>query len=144
MNNATHGVAEAASPIIATRVPADQRLEFLPRHFDRFVLQVEHCIYQQMRDLAAAYTGGLWEYWDLDNGGCYLVPPGEQYRIEQPSNYFQGTVSAEAAGIIVTLYVMSTLSFKHTEEVRFADHFHQLRAFAAAHAEAALIFSAID
>jgi antirestriction protein len=53
-------------------------------------------------------------------------------------------VSADAAGVIVTLYVLSELSFKYPEEPLFADHFHQLRDFAAEHAEAALIFSAID
>jgi len=144
MNNATHRVAEEAARIIASRVSARARLDFLPRHFGRYMMQVESRIYAQFREIAPAYDGGFWEFVDLSNGGSYLAPAGETFLIDQPSNYFQGTVSADAAGVIVTLYVLSELSFKYPEEPLFADHFHQLRDFAAEHAEAALIFSAID
>jgi hypothetical protein len=108
------------------------------------MMQVESRIYDQFREIAPGYDGGFWEFVDLSNGGGYLAPAGETFLIDQPSNYFQGTVSADAAGVIVTLYVLSELSFKYPEEPLFADHFHQLRDFAAEHAEAALIFSAID
>ena len=144
MNNPLNRVAEAATPITASRVPGHQRLQFLPRHFGRFMLHVEQRIYDQMGELAPAYDGGTWEYWDLSNGGCYLMPPVQEYRLAQPSNYFEGTVSAQAAGIIVTLYVMSHLSFAYPRERLFADHFHSLRTFALDHTEAALIFAAID
>jgi hypothetical protein len=144
MNNATHRVAEEAARITASRVSTSARLDFLPRHFGRHMMQVESRIYEQLRELAPAYVGGYWHYVNLSNDGCYLSPEGETFLIDQPSNYFQGTVSADAAGIIVTLYVLSELSFKYPQEPPFADHFHQLRDFAAEHAEAALIFAAID
>jgi len=144
MNNATHRVAEEAARITASRVSASQRLNFLPRHFGRYMMKVESSIYDQFREIAPAYDGGFWHYVDLSNGGCYLAPEGETFLIDQPSNYFRGIVSADAAGVIVTLYVLSAMSFKYSEEPLFADHFHQLREFAAEHGEAALIFSAID
>jgi hypothetical protein len=144
MNHTMHRVAEAVAPVTATKVPTHQRLRFLPKHFGLSMLHVEQRIYEQMRELAPAYDGGYWEYWDLSNGGCYVVPPGNEYRIAQPSNFFDGTVSAEAAGIIVTLYVMSHLSFAYPRERLFVDHFYHLRAFALDHAEAAHIFAAID
>ena len=144
MNTSMHRVAEETARITATQVPAHQRLRFLPRHFGRYLMTVEGRIYDQMGELAAGYTGGYWEMMELSNGGGYLFPTGEPLLIEQPSNDFRGTVSADAAGIIVTLYVLSAMSFQYAEVPLFADHFHWLRAFAIEHAEAAQILAAID
>jgi hypothetical protein len=131
--------------ITATRVPDTKRLEFLPRHFGRLMLKVENYIYNRFRVLCPAYSGGYWEFHDLSNGGCYLAPSGERYHIVQPGNHFDDTVSADAAGIIITLYAMSELAFEYGDRVEvFAERLHQLREFASTHAEAALILRAID
>lgn len=133
-----------AQPFVATAVPEAKRLDFLPRHFGKRMLQVENYIYHRFGSLCKDYRGGYWEFFDLSNGGCYFAPCGLQFHIEQPTNGFDGTVSGDAAGIIVTLYAMSELAFQYKVEEIFATRFYQLRDFAGTHAERALIFHAID
>ena len=130
----------------ATLVADDQRLDFLPRHFGTLMLNVENYIYNRFDALCPDYDGGYWEFYELSNGGCYLAPRGEQYRIQQPNNHFDEVVNADAAGIIITLYAMSELSFAYYyEKVEvFSERFYQLRDFALSHADARLIFRAID
>lgn len=142
--NHSHPLDNTAQPIVATAVPESQRLEFLPRHFGKRMLQVENYIYRRFSTLCKDYRGGYWEFVNLSNGGCYFVPSGQQFHIEQTNNCFDGTVSGDAAGIIVTLYAMSELAFQYEDEEIFATRFHQLRDFAGTHAESALIFKAID
>jgi hypothetical protein len=134
--------------ISAALVAEHQRLDFLPRHFGQLMLNVEAYIYNRFDLLCPEYKGGYWEFYDLSNGGCYLAPDGGTYRIRQPNNYFDEVVSADAAGIIVTLYAMSELSFRYYNCEQgtqvFSERFYQLRDFALSHAEASLIFRAID
>jgi hypothetical protein len=52
-------------------------------------------------------------------------------------------MSADAAGIVVTLFALCQLSAE-TEQDGIVELYHALRDFAAEHAEAGLIFSAID
>lgn len=137
VNNIEHTVT-------ATRVAEERRLAFLPRHFGPRMLQVENYLYNRFRTLCNTYRGGYWAFYDLSNGGCYLAPHGEHFRLQQPNNYFDGSVSGDAAGIIVTLYTMSELSFQYEHEEIFATRFHQLREFATEHAEGGSIFAAID
>ncbi|EMM8028468.1 antirestriction protein [Klebsiella pneumoniae] len=74
------------------------------------------------------YDGGFWSYWVIPQGvggniapnsiqfitaqTGYIAPEGEQ-RI--PGNYFEGEVSADAAGIIATLMIMNRLSWQVAE-----------------------------
>ena len=52
-------------------------------------------------------------------------------------------VSAEAAGLIATLFALSHLSFRH-ESDQLAEAYLRLYAFAGDHPEASEIFKAID
>ena len=52
-------------------------------------------------------------------------------------------MSAEAAGIIATLFAFSHLSFQYQSE-RLTEGYGRLYAYSADHAEAAEIFQAID
>lgn len=133
------------SIVISTLVPESERLDFLPRHFGRQMMAVEQHLLTRLAALSPDYTGGLWHMYDLSNGGCYLAPtdPAE-FRISVHGNDFDGTVSADAAGIIVTLFTLSELAFRTPHVEVLSERFHQLRDFAAEHAEARLIFRAID
>jgi hypothetical protein len=68
----------------------------------------------------------------------------EQLRLVVRGNDFEGTLSADAVGITATLFTLSELSFRFQRAEVLAARFHQLRDFAADHAEAGLIFRAID
>ena len=133
--------------IVATVVPEEDRLEFLPRHFGTHMLTVENCLYTQFAKLCPTYTGGYWHFYDLSNGGCYFAPSHERCALVHAGTYFDATVSGDAAGIIVSLYTFSHLSFLLEDDPRgprIAQYFHLLRDFAGEHPEAGLIVRAID
>jgi Antirestriction protein len=60
------------------------------------------------------------------------------------TNGFEGSLSADAAGITVCLFAFSHLSFQQPSEDVFSRHFYALREFALDHQEAPGIFAAID
>ena len=133
--------------IVATLVPEEERLDFLPRHFGKHMLTVETYIYSQFAKLCPTYTGGYWHFYELSNGGCYLAPNRETYPLMHDGNFFEATVSGDAAGIIVSLFTFSHVSFLLEDDPlgpRVAQYFHLLRDFAGDHPEAGLIFRAID
>jgi hypothetical protein len=133
-----------AQKIEACEVPADERLRVLPRHFGRQMITVEGAIYDFMRTLAHEYTGGCWKFVELSNGGFYMAPESEiDFEIAVEGNGFEGTMTAQAAGITACLFAFSHLSFR-IENERIASHFHLLRDFALEDPEAGAILAAID
>lgn len=133
--------------IVATLVPEETRLTFLPRHFGPHMLTVENALYAQFATLCPTYTGGYWHFYDLSNGGCYLAPSHETYPLMHADNFFEATASGDAAGIIVSLFTFSHVSFLLEDDPlgpRIGQYFHRLRDFAAKHPEAGLIYRAID
>jgi len=130
--------------IEAREVANDERLQTLPRHFGRHMLTVEYAVYAFMRKLANPYSGGYWAFFELSNGGFYMVPECDtELSICVDGNGFDGTMSADAAGITVCLFALSHLSFQIADD-SIAQHFHLLRDFALKHAEASAILAAID
>lgn len=137
---------EATTPMIQGREVTNEqeRLELLPRHFGGHMLTVEHAVYSFMRQLAGNYAGGFWKFFELSNGGVYLAPSREAtFKIGVEGNGFSGEMSADAAGITACLFALSHLSFEISND-SIADHYHLLLEFAAEHAEASAILSAID
>ena len=130
--------------ITATVVKNSLRLKFLPRYFGaRYMLDVENMLYNELGNLCAEYQSGYWEFYELSNGGCYAAPRGHEFKLVA-RNGFEGTVSADAAGIVAMLYALSFLSFDHRDIEVFPMRYHQLRNFALEHAEAYAILRAID
>jgi len=130
--------------IEAREIPENERLQILPRHFGRHMLNVEYAVYAFMRKLSNQYTGGYWTYLELSNGGFYMAPSHETpFNVRVDTNGFEGEMSADAAGITSCLFALSHLSFQ-IEHESIASHFHQLRDFALDHAEASVILAAID
>ncbi len=137
-------IATEAKP--AMLVPETRRMEFLPGLFGRKLMLVgERTVYQLMSWLAPEdYTGGMWRFHERGRQPLFLSPDTEKrFRISCETNGYQGEVSAEAAGIIATLFALSHLSFRH-EADQLADGYARLYAFAGDHAEAGEIFGAID
>lgn len=48
------------------------------------------------------YEGGFWHFIRLPDGGGYMMPDGDRFHLVNGENLFDRTVSADAAGIIVT------------------------------------------
>jgi len=131
---------------VAKVVPDDDRLNFLPNLFGyRNYFAAESLLYTVMGSLSPKdYSGGYWDFYALDGKPLYMVPPAiDRYRISCDGNGYSGEVSSDAAGIIVTLFTLSHMSFAR-ECDHLAEAFHRLYAYAAEHPEARAIFRAID
>ena len=140
---------EPGGAVVATLVPDPLRMEFLPFYFGtRRMLRGEALVFAWIGRLCEAYSGGYWAFYTLSNGGFYMAPDRpDAMHLEVQGNGFSGDVSADAAGVIATLFALCQLC----EEVQGAEdadalteNFQRLREFADGHAEAAAIFRAID
>lgn len=131
---------------IATLVPDDRREKFLPAMFGlQHLIIAEATLYNLMERLSPRdYRGGFWNFYEHKGKPLFLAPAGDRrFRIESEITHYQGEVSAEAGGIIVTLFTFSHLSFKF-ESDRLAEGYERLFAYSDGHPEASAIFAAID
>lgn len=132
------------SIITAKLVHDDHRLSFLPKHFGSMLASAEQDIYTILRHICSSYTGGYWHFYELSNGGFYLAPDmDELLPIFIESNGYDGLLSADAAGIITTLYVLNRLTWV-TESEKTINQYYLLRDYIAHHKEAREIYAAID
>ena len=136
--------ASATKP--ATLVPEARRMEFFPGLFGRNLMLVgERAVFQVMSWLSPQdYNGGMWDFHEREGQPLFLSPATvKRFRITCETNGYHGEVSAEAAGLIATLFALSHLSFQH-ESDHLAEAYLRLYAFAGDHPEAGEIFKAID
>lgn len=136
-------MSNAKFPITATVVPEESRLLALPLAFGLAGLWVESLSYQWMRRLDPTYTGGTWEYFNLSNTGFYMAIKGDQRQLMMSPNGYEAEVSADAAGIIASLYALNELA-NRTESDLLIEKYYQLRDYACEHAEREEILAAID
>lgn len=145
-----------------------ERLLFIPRLFA--TPQGEQMAINFMRLHCAGYDGGFWDFYDIPRGICgriapnvdahttcrtgYIAPPEGTYRLSIPGNYFDAEVSADAAGLIATLFVLNQLSWTVAEMgpayvqtcQMLSDHQDALKDYISivGHPERHLIYKAID
>lgn len=131
--------------VTATLVPEHERLSFLPKFFgEKYMIRAESLVYNWMRILCEEYNGGCWHFYTLSNGGCYMaLATNNTMRIYVDGNGFSGEMSADAAGIIASLFMLSSLAEINMED-KTIDLYYLLRDFASEHPEGGLIFRAID
>lgn len=129
--------------LYATELKGLARLEFLPTYFGKYALQGENFVYVWARRLCPDYTGGLWNFYKLRNGGCYLAPSSGEFHTQCSLNGFEETLNADAFGIVVTLFALYELCERCDCE-SFANLYHLLRNYIPMHSDAASIWRAID
>ena len=144
MNTTTNG--NSVTTITAQLVAEENRLETLPKHFGRYLMQVENMVYHFARRLVPAYTGGLWHFYELSNGGFYMAPDAKSMHLYVDGNGFDCEMSADAIGLTVCLFTFSHGSFQFPDDPdeTFARHYHLARDFSYFHPEARFISAAID
>lgn len=121
------------------------RLDFLPSYLGIFCTRFESHVFNAMRELCRDYNGGVWEMYHLSNGAFYMVPTAsESYNILCRGNYFEGTMSAEAAGITATLFALGRLAFEVEDSRSIGVLYHRLVHYVDTISEARDIFRAID
>lgn len=127
------------TPVTASRIRTENMPNAIFRHFGPKCLMVEQLVYRWARHLSPEYNGGMWEYYELSNGGFYMIPAMTgPIRFVCDGNYCDCTLSPEAFGIVICLFALSD------DRLDLADAYWQLRDYVDGHPEAALIYEAID
>lgn len=111
----------------------------------RHLIVAENTVYTFMDRLSPQdYGGGFWNFYECDGKPLFMAPQStSRFRIESDITQFRGEVSAEAAGVIATLFTFSHLSFRFESDL-LVEGYHRLHAWCDGHPEASEIFQAID
>jgi hypothetical protein len=132
------------SALTATLIEENDRLNFLPKHVKKNYIQFENILYYLTKSMCHKYTGGYWNFYELSNDGFFLaLASDEKFEVYVDGNGFNGFVSSEALGIIVTLFSINGILGQKDNDY-LIDKFYALRDFALDHEESDLILLAID
>ncbi len=130
--------------ITKTRIEEKNRSQFLPKYIGNPFLKFEMYVYGFMERFAEEYQGGYWEFFELSNGGMFICPQSDKkFRMINPMNHSDEVMTAEAAGIGVSLYALNALAFE-TSIPKLGTLYYALRDFAAEHPESGKIYRFID
>ncbi|MCS1419995.1 antirestriction protein [Citrobacter portucalensis] len=138
------------TPITATLLPDAQRLHFWPQHFGgipQWIL-LEPRIFGWMDLICENYSGGIWRFYTLSNGGAFMAPEpddenDEQWTLFNAMNGNSIEISPMAAGITVCLLEYSHHACR-TECDAMTAHYYRLRDYALNHPECSAIMHLID
>ncbi|MBD5704898.1 antirestriction protein, partial [Citrobacter freundii] len=89
-------------------MPDGMRISFWPQHFGTIPqwITLEPRIFAWMNRFCADYSGGIWQFYTLSNGGAFMAPDADRNETWSLFNNLNGNgveMSAEAAGIAVCL-----------------------------------------
>ena len=140
--------ASSAPALTTTLVPDEQRIDFWPQHFGNIPqwITLEPTVFAWMDRFCADYSGGIWHFYTLSNGGAFMAPEAdnsEAWALFNTMNGNGGELSAEAAGIAVCLMTYSHHAMR-TECDAMTEHYYRLRDYALNHAECSAIMYIID
>lgn len=132
----------------ATVMPDGMRISFWPQHFGTIPQWItpEPRIFARMNRFCADYSGGIWQFYTLSNGGAFMAPDADRNETWSLFNNLNGNgveMSAEAAGIAVCLIEYSHHACR-TECDAMTAHYYRLRDYALQHPEAHAILRIID
>ena len=136
--------------IVCTPLPDEQRVTFWPQHFGCIPqwITLEPQIFAWMVRFCADYTGGIWQFYTLSNGGAFMAPETDsdndkKWILFNSMNGNGAEMSANAAGIAVCLMAYSHYACR-TECDAMTEHYYRLRDYALMHAECNAIMHIID
>lgn len=129
-------------------VPDEQRAAFWPQQFGSIPqwITLEHHIFGWMDRFCRDYSGGIWNFFTLSNGGAFMAPENENNEKWTLFNSMNGNgaeMSAEAAGIAVCLIAYSHHACR-TECNAMTEHYYRLRDYALLHPDCHAIMRIID
>lgn len=132
--------------ISCVRIAEQERINHTATLFGlNFPLKLEPFVYFMADTICEDYQGGYWEFYTLSNGGFFMAPAADTLFHVSCENGFEGTLSADAFGIVCCLYAYSHLSFGDGEFAQTcAEHYHLLREHMYGHPEVGAILRAID
>ena len=137
-------MSELHCPVVAMKVSDEARMSFLPQMFPRCFMNGENAVYGFMDKFCEAYNGGYWEFFTLSNGGFFMSPNlGDKVELSIELNGFDGELSSQAAGIVVSLYALCLMAESSRNDA-VIENYHLLRDYALDHPESGKILRAID
>ncbi len=141
-------IIHSSQSITATLVPENKRLNFLPRKlpkdFSRFENWVFNIADEFLEKEEESKKPCYWDFMMLSNGSFYLRPGREDlFNICWWENGYEGIVSADAFGIITTLFALCRLA-EATAASTVIEYYYDLKDYAEFHPEASAIYRAID
>ena len=79
-------------------------------------LPFENVLYKKMGEICPTYTGGLWSYCTLSNGGWYMAP--DDHAIYQLTDYSgkRHRMSKDGAGLTITQLLVNHLSWYYHQK----------------------------
>jgi hypothetical protein len=139
---------EALPAVAATPVADEDRIKFWPQHFGTIPqwITLEPYIFAWLDRLCANYSGGIWHFYTLSNGGAFMAPESEddeKWVLFNSGNGNEAELSSDAAGIVVCLLAYSHHACR-TECDAMTEHYYRLRDYALAHPETRAIMRLID
>lgn len=134
--------------ITASVVPDELRIDFWPQHFGTIPqwITLEPRIFGWMDRLRADYSGGVWSFYTLSNGGAFMAPEpdgGDKWHLFNSMNGNGAEMSVEAAGIAVCLIEYSHHACR-TECDAMTELYYRLGDYALQHPESSAILRIID
>ncbi|ECO1514511.1 DUF1472 domain-containing protein [Salmonella enterica subsp. arizonae] len=96
-------------------IEESDRLSFLPYLFGDDFMLAELQVCALARKMITGYEGGFWHFIRLPDGGGYLMPDCGPVHLVNSENWFDRTVSADAAGIILTSLAINRRLWTHHE-----------------------------
>jgi hypothetical protein len=111
-----------------------------------FPMLLEPFVFNMAGKLSRDYSGGLWAFYSLSNGGFYLAPESPDSFTVSSENGYQCSMAADALGITACLYAYSHLSFRNLGvfSETCARQYHLLLEYAFDHDQAERILGVID
>lgn len=139
---------ESDFEMTVTQVPDEQRIHFWPKHFGCIPqwITLEPRIFGWLERFCAGYSGGIWSFYTLGNGGVFMAPEvdsDDTWRLFNDLNGNDVEMSAEASGIAVCLIAYSHHACRTGSEA-MTTHYYRLRDYALQHPEAHAILRIID
>lgn len=132
--------------ISAILVPDEYRASFWPQHFGTIPqwILLEPRIFAWLDRMCADYSGGIWNFYTLSNGGAFIAPDSDEtWPLFNAFNGNDAELSSEATGITICLLVFSHHACR-TECDAMTEHYYRLRDYALHHPECAAIMRIID
>ena len=129
-------------------VPDEQRAAFWPQQFGSIPqwITLEPHSFGWMDRFCRDYSGGIWNFFTLSNGGAFMAPENEndeKWTLFNSMNGNGAEMSAEAAGIAVCLIAYSHHACR-TECDAMTEHYYRLRDYALLHPDCHAIMRIID
>ncbi|PVZ84163.1 antirestriction protein [Serratia sp. S1B] len=132
------------------QVCESDRLSFLPDLFGEDFMAAEMQVYALADQYFTGYNGGFWHFIRLQNGGGYMAPDCDKVHLINGENWFDKTVSGDAAGIILTSMAINRRCWQHHDKgdaglvELFIQREEQLWSFIESHPECSEIYRALD